>query len=57
MHTARLETVRAKCQLPPPVEVARGMMYLMLPTPSPCGQTDACENIAFPKLRLRAVII
>ena len=55
MHTARFEAVRAKCQLP--VVVARGMMYLMLPTPSPCGQTDACENIAFPKLRLRAVII
>ena len=35
MHTARLETVRSKCQLPPPVKVARGMMYLMLPTPLP----------------------
>ena len=35
MHTARLEAVRAKCQLPPPVEVARRMMYFMLPTPLP----------------------
>ena len=24
--------------------------------PSPCPQTDACENITFPQLRLRAVI-
>ena len=23
----------------------------------PCGQTDACESITFPQLRLRAVII
>ena len=33
------------------------MVYLMLHTPSPCGQTDVCENITGPKLRLRAVII
>ena len=33
------------------------MMHVMLPTPSPCEQTDACEIITFPKLRLRAVII
>ena len=26
-------------------------------TPSPCGQTDACENITCPKVHLRAVII
>ena len=25
-------------------------------TLSPCGQTDVCENITFPQLRLRAVI-
>ena len=28
--------------------------YLMLPTPSSYEQTEACENITFPKLRLLA---
>ena len=30
------------------------MMHLMLSTPT-CGQTNACENITFPKPRLREV--
>ena len=40
-----------------PSHVTYPMVYLMLHTPSPCGQTDVCENITGPKLRLRAVII
>ena len=28
-----------------------------MPTPPARGQTDACENITFPQLRLRATII
>ena len=32
------------------------MMHLMSPNPnSPCGQTDACEDITFPQLNLWAV--
>ena len=32
------------------------MMHVMLPTqsPNPPGQTDACENITFPQLPVRA---
>ena len=40
--------------------VTNPMMYVMClphPNPRPCEQIDACENITFPKLRLRAVII
>ena len=32
------------------------MMHVMYLTPHPREQTDACENVTFPKLRLRAVI-
>ena len=39
-----------------PYHVTYPMMYLMLPTYSPYGQTDTCENIPVPKLSLRAVI-
>ena len=40
-----------------PYHVTYPMTHLMLPIPhpSPCEQTDACENITFPKLRLRVV--
>ena len=31
-------------------------MHAGKPTPLPCGQTNTCENITLPKLRLRAVI-
>ena len=45
-----------------PYYVTCPMMHLMLPilpipTPPPREETDACENINFPQLRLRAVII
>ena len=39
-----------------PYHVTYPMMHLMLPTP-PHWQTDSCENITFPQLRLQAVII
>ena len=40
-----------------PYRVTYPMMYLMLPTSLPRGQTDACGNITVPKLCLRAVDI
>ena len=39
-----------------PYHVTYPMMHVMLPTlPPPPTQTDACENITFPQLRLWAV--
>ena len=32
-------------------------MHLMLPTPQCWEQIDACENITFPQLRLRVIVI
>ena len=41
-----------------PCHVTHPLMHLMLPTPPPpCGETDACENIAFPQLLLWTVIM
>ena len=31
------------------------MIHLMLPNTTPVNRTDACENITFPQLRLRAI--
>ena len=65
MHTVRLETVRASVSVATPdvtmgwvevpTHVTYPIMHLMLPTYTPREQTDACENITFPQLRLRAV--
>ena len=68
MRTAHLEPVRISVSVPTTGFCSRGrggvrggyhvtylMMHLILPTPSPPnGQTDACKNITFPQLRLRA---
>ena len=35
-----------------PYQFTYPMMYLKLPTPPSREQTDACESITFPKLRL-----
>ena len=40
-----------------PYDVTYPMMLLILPTPIPCEQTNACENITFLHLCLRAVTI
>ena len=69
MHFSRVRTSRSLpyrvvsvrgglCQggLCPEGSLSRGVS--VRETPSPCGQTDACENITLSqKLRLRAVII
>ena len=40
-----------------PYHVTDPMMHMIyLPSPAVGRQTDACENITFPKLRMRAVI-
>ena len=39
-----------------PYHVTYPMRHLVL-TLTPCGQTDACENINSPQLRLRVVTI
>ena len=58
MHTARLLTISRSIHIEwglltyRPVHLRHGIVGRQTPR----KQTDACENITFPKLRLRAVI-
>ena len=40
-----------------PCHVTYPMIHLILPPPTPCGQSGTRENITFPQRRLRPVII
>ena len=54
MHSSRIHTGQGECadtSIPQP-EGSTPPLYH-----TPCEQTDACENITFPQLRLRAVTI
>ena len=54
-RTARRLVVSGVCLLRGEVYLPHGIVGSK--TPHPCEQTDACENITFPQLRLRAEII
>ena len=67
MYSSRIRTIRCSghlsCHACPPPPHMPPLHHACPPLPCmppsscmpPCGQTDACENITFPKLLLRTV--